>query len=757
MNDKPINHVIFDIGNPPFSCEVRKISTRVFFDKNNTMCDTRMGAFKNIPCGTCGGNEATCPGHFGFINLTYPVVNPLFVNSVLRPVLKALCLTCNNLACTCQKRKRHGNGISIGRYDGYSSQNRGLKMCFVHNGNIVPIQTLYEYISSIPDDQTKVLFPHFDGRKVEDLVFIKKLAVLPLCSRPPNLSNGSWLPNSMSLMYIEVLKASKELQHNINAQMNSYIIVELHNELQNAVNVLLDKNNTNKELTGIMYNQGGIRNRIDGKFGRMRNNIMGKRTDFSARTVLSGDPNLGVDQIGIPPSIAQTLTIPERVTSLNINKIDMSQVKFVIKNGQRYDLSFKRDVQVCVGDVVERQLRNNDVVAINRQPTLHRGSMMACRVKIINCSTFRLNYSTMIPLNADCDGDEINVFVPQDLESKAELENIMLSTLSIVNSQSSKPIIALSQDSLLGCFLLSISFIDEILMNDILMALDLYHLDFTPTILKPRRLFTGKDVIKLIIEHIVGNDTIDIDMLTSIDKSNLGAGNRSLIHIVYLEHGPETAGVFIHALQKAANMFLTHHGFSIGIGDCLDTNENFNWSGLDLLLASQGKADEKELIDAIQNLLFLDEDTKENFHNNSLLTMIKSGSKGSIINYNQIKRCVGQQIDNGKRIPKEISNYKRTLPHFKNNDTTTSSRGLVKNSFIKGLTPYEFFFHAKSSRISLIDTACKTSETGYLQRQMIKNVENIIVSYDGTVRDNISGMVIQFKYAGDGLDTTYKA
>lgn len=758
-----ISRIVFDIACPPSVVHVTRTTTKVFLDKNNSLHDVRMGAFKNMKCGTCNQGETTCPGHFGHIELVLPVLNPYFMAKLLRKVLKEVCYVCKRVKCTCKKRVRgktvaKPTRVTISRNGAYDMHNKGTKFSFFQSSNKLTLEKLHEFISKIPVEETELIFPQFKGRRIEDLVFIKNLPVMPHIARPPCFNKGGWMPNTITMMYSEIIKNNNDVKYHKNVGVHAYLIEEAHNTLQNSVNVLFDTSNTTKNCTGYMYSNGGIKNRIDSKEGRIRSNLMGKRTNFSARTVLSGDPNLGINQIGVPPSIARNLTVPEYITRYNINSINMRKVRYIVKNGERYDTAVCTSIKPTIGDIVERELMDGDVVAINRQPTLHRGSMMACKVKIIPCSTFRLNYSTMIPLNADCDGDEINIFVPQDQASRAELEQLLMVSQSVVNSQSSKPVIALSQDSLLGCFLLSVTLIDYITWNDIIMHIDIDDTGIHPAVLKPKPLYSGRQVIEAILHQIVGwDDWVDRYPEKAFDKGVLGTGANSLIHTVYLRFGGEKAAQLIHKLQIAANCFLTTNGFSVGIGDCLDTGDNFNWDALDGVLNKEKKnSNEKELIDAYQNILFMKEDSKDNIHNNNLVAMMKAGSKGSIINYNQIKRCVGQQVDNGGRIGYELNKNKRTLPHFIDNDNSGMARGHVKNSFIKGLTPQEFFFHAKTSRNSLIDTACKTSVTGYLQRQMVKNVEAIVVGYDGTVRNNINGQVIQFKYGGDGLDQTYK-
>ena len=132
--------------------------------------------------------------------------------------------------------------------------------------------------------------------------------------------------------------------------------------------------------------------------------------------------------------------------------------------------------------------------------------------------------------------------------------------------------------------------------------------------------------------------------------------------------------------------------------------------------------------------------------------MVVAGSKGSFINISQMSACVGQQIVEGKRVP---FGFKfRTLPHFTKDDYSPEARGFVENSYLRGLTPQEFFFHAMAGREGLIDTAVKTAETGYIQRRLVKALEDVMVAYDGTVRNSL-GDIVQFIYGEDGMDGAF--
>jgi DNA-directed RNA polymerase II subunit RPB1 len=770
--------------------------TTVEFTENNTLFDTRMGAFRNVLCGTCKGTTRECPGHHGRIKLTYPCVNIRFINSLMRPILSSFCMGCYKALTRCgcvedigintNKRKRQPKKnpmiIKLTKESNGCGDNKylqGIKYKFswahLNDNSHLTIKEVYDMMNQIPRHEYIELFPQFENfAKITEGPFIHYLLVLPTVCRPPNMMRGEWKMDHMSRSYVEVIKK------NINLAMTKDLVIsplveEYHNQLQGAIDILIDVSQTNNKLRLKDVENGGLRQRIDSKSGRLRTNLMGKRTDFSARTVLSGDPKLGINEIGVPRRIAENLTIPVVVNDYNRGTIYGYKLKYLIKkDGKRYDLQVAKNVRIDIGDTVERCLVDGDVVGINRQPTLHRGSVIGCYVRIFDCLTFRLNYSTMITLNADTDGDEINMHVQQDLESRAELEVLMLASTNIVSSQASKPLIGCTQDSLLGCYLLSKQ--NELPIHDYMAIL--FEMGLDDPIFDDRATLTvkGTRIITAILESIgmkmnryepnpkflLIDNVIQYGLL---DKNIVGKADNSIIHHVFLTLGHLKAAKLIHLLQIAATTFLDMTGFSVGISDCIVENEQINFEGLEDHLRKDffkrgGKwtgEDEDELTEALSELTKLE--PPKNMGDNRLLDMIVSGAKGSISNFNQITRVVGQQIEAEGRVSKRFSGETRTMPHFSKYDMSAGSRGLVKNSFIKGLSPHEFFFHAMGGRIGLIDTACKTSETGAQSRRLIKVMEPLVTKDFGDgemmVVNNITNQIVQFAYGEDNYDGTF--
>lgn len=554
-----------------------------------------------------------------------------------------------------------------------------------------------------------------------------------------------------------------------------------------------------------------IKARLKGKEGRLRGNLMGKRVDFSARTVITPDPNLSLDEVGVPRSIARTMTVCETVTPFNMEKLqklvqngptEHPGARYVIRDdGTRIDLRYARRAGELVlqkGFKVERHINDGDVVIFNRQPSLHKMSMMGHRVRVMPYSTFRLNLSVTTPYNADFDGDEMNMHVPQSYTTRAEISEICAVPRQIISPQSNKPVMGIVQDTLCGIrkFTKRDTFITRDQVMNLLMWIPRWDGRIPmPAIFKPVPLWTGKQILSLILPRInligfhsthpdnekgdisVGDTKVIIEdgqLVTGIlCKKTVGSSAGGLIHVIFMEHGPLICRDFFNDCQTVVNYWLLQHGFSVGIGDTVADNQTMEKINDTIAGAKEGVR--KIIIQARENKLncLPGLTLRESFEaevnkvlnrardtsgtsaqrslkeQNNVKQMVVAGSKGSFINISQMTACVGQQNVEGKRIPFGFRH--RTLPHFTKDDFGPESRGFVENSYLRGLTPQEFFFHAMGGREGLIDTAVKTAETGYIQRRLVKAMEDVMVRYDGTVR-NAGGDILQFCYGEDGMD-----
>ena len=828
--------------------------TRVSLYENNERVyggvnDPRLGTTRAYDeCRTCfcrysstGIND--CPGHFGHIKLSKPVYHLGYMDYILK-VLRCVCFSCSKLKV--QKKTdvefvRAQRAVGRRRLERMHHLCRGKKKC-VSCGAVQPafrksgkLTIVREYddkaegtvvgageqvmpvkpeqalrlLKAIPEDEKIALGFDPDVVKPEWMI-ITVLPVAPPHVRPSVGMDGGTCEDDLTHAYVEVVKANELLRRTMR-ERTEVECADIEEILQNRICQIFDN-----EIEGIPQatQRNGralkaIRARLKGKEGRIRQNLMGKRVDFSARTVITADPNLGIEQVGVPRSIARTLTVPEKVTHFNIEKLQRLVENgpenhpgawYIIQDdGTRKNLTYagnENDVRLAVGWTVERHLQDGDVVLFNRQPSLHKMSIMAHRAKVLDWSTFRLNLSCTSPYNADFDGDEMNLHVPQSLTARAEAEELMLTPNLVVSPQSNKPVMGIVQDSLLATQRMTKrdTFIDRPLLMQIVMWLEDWDGSLpTPAILKPEPLWTGKQVFSMFCPNIFFKgkskthrpnsvfNHLDTEVLIRngqllsgiMDKKSMGTSANGLMHVTWLEKGADAARRLLNETQKIVNCWLVNNTFSIGAKDTVGDRNTILGITNTIIAAKEkvrvqvvaGQRGElrgqpgKTMMEAFENgvnriLNSAGGDVGKQAEgslteSNSVKAMVSAGSKGGPANISNIIACVGQQNVNGQRIPYGF--VQRTLPHFSKDDLGPESRGFVENSYLRGLSPQEFFFHAMGGREGLIDTAIKTASTGYLQRRLVKSMESLMTRYDGTLRTD-QGHVVQFLYGEDAMD-----
>ncbi|KAH8883867.1 beta and beta-prime subunits of DNA dependent RNA-polymerase [Thozetella sp. PMI_491] len=833
--------------------------------------DPRLGSVdRHFKCKTCGENMSECPGHFGHIELAKPVYHPGFIKRV-KKILEIVCHNCSKVLCdtndnefaaalkirnpknrfeavhrACKKKKRCENeATKKGEENDFDPGDNPQKPAPGHGGcgNEHPTirqQTLqlwgtFEHkdeeglkvkekklitpemalgiLTRISDDDMRDIGLNTDHARPEWMI----VTVLPVPPPPvrPSISmdgTGTGMRNEDDLTYKlgDIIRANSNVHQSLVDGAPQHILSDFENLLQYHVATLMDNDIAGQPQA--LQKSGrpvkAIRARLKGKEGRLRGNLMGKRVDFSARTVITGDANISLDEVGVPRSIARTLTYPETVTPYNIGKLtqlvqngpnEHPGAKYVIRSdGTRIDLRHHRRagaIQLEYGWKVERHLIDGDFIIFNRQPSLHKESMMGHRVRVMPYSTFRLNLSVTSPYNADFDGDEMNLHVPQTEETRAEIRELCMVPLNIVSPQRNGPLMGIVQDTLAGVYKLcrrDVFLNKEQVMNMMMWVPEWDGIIPLPAIFKPRPRWTGKQIISMVIPKIIslekkGGEEAPLKdtgiliqqgelMYGLLTKKIVGAASGGIIHLCYNELSSRGAMDFLNGCQRVVNYWLLHNGHSIGIGDTipdektigiiqdkinvekaevarlteLATNNQLEpLPGMNIRETFESKVS-KALNTARDNAGTATENSLKDLNN--AVTMARSGSKGSSINISQMTALVGQQIVEGKRIP--FGFKYRTLPHFTKDDYSPEARGFVENSYLRGLTPSEFFFHAMAGREGLIDTAVKTAETGYIQRRLVKALEDCEAQYDGTVRNSL-GDIIQFVYGEDGLDAIH--
>lgn len=746
--------------------------------KSGGLFDPYLGTVsRDYRCRTCRLDIEHCPGHPGFLSLNTPLYHVLTLPTLIK-TMQCVCHACSRLLCDtpnmtfaarCVAAKRHAACPHCQRPVSKYGSSGGI---LVRNGDPMSPAEAFMVLGKIPQEQA-AMFPFCTHPKH---LILTVLPIPPPHVHPPFNVNGKRSLDDLTVRYGEIIRLNAQIAEESDKRAAQIA------HLQTLVTSMFDSDSivvTTRKTRPFK----GLAQRIKGKEGRIRGNLTGKRVDFSSRAVITGDSTLYLHELGIPTKIATTMTLPEPVTERNKTVIERmlkkGQIKTVMRaNGTFVDVRIaKTRVTVSEGDVVERYLRDGDWVMFNRQPTLHRMGMMAHQARIIPGNTIRLNLSATSPYNADMDGDACNVHVPQTLEARSELAEILDIRKNIVSSQANRPVIALVQDSMLAAYLLTRpdGFVDRRLMEQVWIRCGWTHPLPPPAILKPTPLWTGKQMVSAAFPpfdavfggvRVVDGELID----GTLTKKNVG-GNGGLVHYVWLTCGPEACGDMISNLQFMAHEFLEMRGFSVGMADIMfgvrrgdDTRRIVDEIRQEVvrstLRAYRNGLSRNDIEASVVSKLDHARDSSGAFvrdHvglDNQLKCMVASGSKGSDLNIAQICACVGQQHISGGR-PKPVLDGQRVLSHFSVGDPDPAAYGFVAQSYLEGLGPTEFFFHAQSGREGVIDTAVRTSDTGYTQRRLNKIMEDVSIAYDGTVRDS-RGSIYQFRFGGDGFDPTYQ-
>ncbi|KAJ7833574.1 beta and beta-prime subunits of DNA dependent RNA-polymerase [Mycena leptocephala] len=638
------------------------------------------------------------------------------------------------------------------------------------------------------------------------------LPVPPITVRPSIATDmeGTRKDNYLTLKLGDIIRASAEVRRCEQEGQPAHVIREFEERLQFHVATYMDDDipgiprapqNSSRPVKSLAA-------RLKVKQGRLRCNLLSKRVDFCARIVVTGDPNIELDEVGVPRCIAMKLTYPERATPYNIGYLQefvgngpavYPGANYVVcDTGERIDLRYNKSANELIqyGWIVERHLKDGEFLLLNRQPSPSKTSMMAHRVKVMPYSTFRLNPSVAQPYNANFDGDEMNMHVPQSEEARAELSEIAWVPRQIISPATNKPILGLVQDSLFGVykFTLRDTFLDWNQVQNILLWVPEWNgVVPMPAIIKPKPLWTGKQILGLVIPRGINVahssdgrmgrfNPVSDDWLMMIENGEIlfGAVDKktvsSLIEVVFREKGAEATMRYISGVQKVVGFWLFHSGFSLGVGDLIIDAATMSYvtatvaqgkahvtslihdANHDHLKAGPGKTTRESFEYSVQGVLdyargysgsYVQRSWKKD---NNMKQMLMAGSAGSSINVTQMTACVGQQSVDGGRIPFGFRH--RTLPHYLQDDFSPEARGFVESTYMRGLTPQEFFFHAMAGREDLVNAEVKRADIGHIRVRLIKALEDVMVCYDGTAR-NSRGDVIQLVYGEDGMDSAF--
>ena len=848
---KTIGGINFAVFSP---AEVRKYSVAEItqpetYDEDGMpvqggLMDSRLGTLEpGQKCGTCGSTAGRCPGHFGHIELAEPVLHIAFVDEINR-LVQTTCRSCGRILLPQQELDAYRAKLTSQTdftpslvetvAKEIATKAKKVKLC-PHCGKqqyqieftkptifheiteeggatrLLPV-AIRERLERVNNEDLSLLGFNSKAARPEWFV-LQVLPVPPLTVRPSiTLESGIRSEDDLTHKVVDILRVNQRVRESKESGTPHLIVQDLVDLLHYHVTTYFDN-----EVSGIpqAHHRSGrplktLSQRLKGKEGRFRGSLSGKRVDFSSRTVISPDPSLDIGEVGVPFEVAKKLTIPEKVSPANIEHLkelvnkgpfEHPGANYVIRpDGVKIRLDFASDRKALAdslapGYIVERHLMDGDVVLFNRQPSLHRMSVMAHFVRVLPFRTFRLHPSVCPPYNADFDGDEMNLHVPQSEESRSEALMLMRVQDQILSPRYGGPIIGGIRDFITGAFMLTRdeTFLTTAEFSNLALVGDFDGDLPEPATKGAHPMYTGKQLFSLFLPKDMNyvltskwakaqrtgatNDVVirDGELISGVvDKAVIGAEEPdSLLHRIAKDYGNEEARNFLNSILKVLKTFLTRRGFTYGFNELELPGEAKKGitDALDEAYASVADLQKKYKAGALQLTRGLSaEDTLEAYIVNELakardkagriadrafppensgMIMARTGARGSSLNVGQMTAALGQQSVRGKRISHGLKG--RALSHFPWDDPSPTAKGFVKSNYREGLSPTEFFFHAMGGREGLVDTAVRTQQSGYMQRRLVNALEHLKVEYDLTVRDP-HGHVIQFLYGEDGVD-----
>ena len=826
-----VGKIVFSVLSPEMikKMSVAKITKTELYDQEGYpieggLMDPRLGVIDpGVRCRTCGGMLGECQGHFGYLELTKPVLHVHYIK-IIFALLKTFCRKCGRILIdkkTLEKVKEKKLSpkeivkMAKKKCPHCGAQQKKLKLIKPYtiiegNESLNPVE-IRERLEKIKEEEMEIL--RLKGFRPEWLV-ITLLPIPPVTVRPSiTLETGERSEDDLTHKLVDIVRINDRLRENIELGAPDFIIQDLWELLQYHIATYFDN-----ELTGVppaRHRSGRIlktlSQRLKTKEGRFRGNLAGKRVNFSARTVISPDPFIEIEEVGVPEVIAKELTLPLRVNEKNIEfarKLVLNGpnvwpgANYVVRpDGRRKRIieENKEEIakELAPGYVVERHLLDGDIALFNRQPSLHRMSIMAHRVRVMPFKTFRLNLCVCPPYNADFDGDEMNLHIPQTEEAQAEARELMAVSKHIRSPRFCGPIIGAVRDHITGLYLLTkgnkkfsrkeyvqlIRNVDpeiELPNKKYLTGKEIFSI-FLPKDLNIKfktKAYAGCDKCKKeVCKHVLENDTYVIIkngklLYGAIDKAAVGAESGKIIDKLEKEYGAGFVKDFLYKISRLGIEFLTTYGFSISIADqdlpeevrkqidqiikkvkkeVYEHISKFKRGELEVMTGRTARETLETLIKRKLNAALneVEKVIEENISFNPTLAMAFSGARGDMVNFIQTSAMIGQETVMGERVEKGY--YERTFPHFKQGDISLEAKGFVPRGFKQGLTPFEFFFDAINSREGLMDKSLKTRHSGYMERRLVGALQDLRIEYDGTVRDS-SNRIIQFVPGEDGLD-----
>jgi DNA-directed RNA polymerase subunit A' len=831
---KKVKAVVFGMLSPKLIKKMAsaKIVTPELYDKegypvDGGLMDIRLGVIDpGLTCKTCGSKLKECPGHFGYIELARPIIHLKYV-TVVYTLLRCTCKDCGRILIPGNKIGPYIEQLNkLESEEGLMSRRKKINeivtdlktankcphcrarqfkvtlekpTTFLENEKRLSPIEIRSRLEKVSDEDLEVFGLNAKVIRPEWMV-LTVLPIPPVTMRPSiTLESGERSEDDLTHKLGDIVRINQRLFENINAGAPEIIIEDLWDLLQYHITTFFD--NEVAQLPVARHRSGQplktITSRIKSKEGRIRHNLVGKRTNFCARTVISPDPMIDIDEVGVPDRIAMKLTVPERVTEWNAEYLKKFVQKgpaqypganYIVRpDGKKKKITDETKEQLLEelqpGYSVERHVMDGDIAIFNRQPSLHRMSMMCHRVKVLPHKTFRLNPAVCAPYNADFDGDEMNLHIPQTEEARAEAEILMQVQTQLISPRYGLSIIGCIQDAISGNFLLTRrqSFTRQEAI-DLLASARITNFSRLPN----KETVSGKEIFSCVLPtdfDFTGKDRSGEEVIIkkgkliagTMDKSNLGEGSGLLLRTMHKRYGPQETINMLGNLFRLGIEALLKFGFSPAISDVdlpveanhkieeimndamKHANELIDTFHRNQLEAFPGRSIKETLELKILEILNKARNetgqivAKYNNKATAMMVMNLSGARGNPLNLAQMSGCVGQQAMRGKRIEKGYGG--RTLSCFKKDDLTPTAHGFIRNSFKSGLTPAEFFFGSMTGRDSLMDTALRTPKSGYLYRRLANALQDLRVEYDYTVRD-ATGRIVQFAYGEDSIDVS---
>ncbi len=759
------------------------------FPVDGGLMDLRLGAIDpGVRCRTCGKRVKECPGHPGSIELARPILHIKYI-SLIELCLRSFCPHCGKLTIADDKLKTLKIADRV-------KKAKDAKKCPICNEAIERVKLEKPTNFSIEKRRLNPIEIRDRLVNISDAE-LKKIGINPSTARPEwaimslllvpsvtvrpsiTLETGERSEDDLTHKLSDITRANQRLWENLNAGAPEVIIEDLWDLLQYHVTTFFDNNIA--RIPPARHRSGQplktITERIKGKEGRIRHNLAGKRGNYSARTVVSPDPYLKLNEVGVPLEIAEIITVAESVTTTNIE-----EMKKLIANGNKHpganyiiridgrrkritkDLKEEIIAELQPGYKVERHIRDGDIVLFNRHPTLHKQGLMAHYVKVLPGRTFRLHPSAAAPYNADFDGDEMNIHSPQNEEALAEAKILLEINNNIISSKNNINLVGTIADAVTGLYLLGKEKIEKSEADQLLFSAGIVNSS-------KKKEIPGTEIFMQILPK---GSSINVPSLLTASKT-FGVEEGEMFKALDKEFNRETAVECTNRAFFLGTNYLSKKGFTLGLHD-LDVSEKVKGITKEIIERAEKKTEEviesyntgrlepepgKTLEETRETKIMqilngisteTSEIVKDNFPaEENINKMIKSGSGGSMLNVTQMGCCVGQQSLWNKRI--SIGYTGRTLSFFKKNDLVPEAKGFLKSSFLQGLKPHEFFFGAITGRDSLMDTALRTPKSGYLYRRLVNALQDLKVEYDETVRD-ASENIVQFNYGGDNKDVS---